>query len=137
MNKKICCIMVFISIILAGSCSKVQPLPEEKQVLDALKQCVTRIESNPDPAQVDACLVSAGKEMEQYRKLPEINDCFLNEALKCRSALLVRQKAWNLKARADTSSRQEDLDHTMEISLEFARKSLREAERCLEITDDH
>jgi hypothetical protein len=120
---------VFI-LWICVSCSGSKPIPEEKEVLNALTKIQGGIESKISYDEFGKLLADARAKIDVLKPIEKKNACFFNAVNKCYASYDISQKAWEQKNTATDDKRKEDMEITLSFSLGFASVSLAKANEC-------
>ena len=112
------------------SCSGSKPIPQEKEVLNALTNIQGGIESKISYDQFGKLLADARTKIDVLKQIEKKNACFFNAVNKCYASYDISQKAWEQKDAAKDDKRREDMEITLSFSLGFASVSLAKANEC-------
>jgi hypothetical protein len=112
------------------SCSGSKPIPQEKEVLNALTSIQGGIESKISYDEFGKLLTDARTKIDVLKQIEKKNACFFNAINKCYASYDISQKAWQQKDTATDDKRREDMEITLSFSLGFASVSLAKANEC-------
>ena len=112
------------------SCSGSKPIPQEKEVLNALSNVQGGIESKISYDEFAKLLADARTKIDVLKQIEKKNACFFNAINKCYASYDISQKAWQQKDAATDDKRREDMEITLSFSLGFASVSLAKANEC-------
>ncbi len=112
------------------SCSGSKPIPQEKEVLDALTNIQGGVESKVSYDDFGKLLANARTKIDVLKQIEKKNACFFNAINKCYASYDISQKAWEQKNAATDDKRKEDMEITLSFSLGFASVSLAKANEC-------
>ncbi len=125
-------LMLATALTMVSCSGKIEPLPEELSLLDALQKLQEGADNKVSYESFGTLLVSAGDKYETLKRTKNTNSCFLNAVNKCYASYTIGSKAWRLRDEAKTEKRRLDMDHTLSFSLGFASVSLARAKGCFE-----
>ena len=123
-------IFLWTVTIVAVGCSDPKPLPEEKSVLDALKDVQSGFETKLSYDQFESLIVEAKDKLETLKKIEKKNSCFYNAVNKSVASYEICKKALKLKEEAQDEKRKTDMEITLSFTLGFASVNLARANEC-------
>jgi hypothetical protein len=130
MKSRILIAIVFVAIFICMSCWGPKKSPEEENILNALSNIQSSLETEASYEQFNQQLVQVKTQIDVLKSKKKNNACFMSSLDKCYASYTTCAKAWEQKMQATDQRRKQDMDLTLSVMQSFAALSVQRANNC-------
>jgi hypothetical protein len=130
MKSRILIALVFVAIFICTSCWGPKKSPEEENILNALSNIQSSLETEASYKQFIQLLAQVKTQIDVLKSRKKNNPCFISALDKCMESYTTCAKAWEQKILATDERRKQDMDLTLSVMQSFAALSLQRANNC-------
>jgi hypothetical protein len=130
MKSRILSAIVFVAIFICMSCWGPKKSPEEENILNALSNIQSSLETEASYEQFNQQLAQVKTQIDVLKSKKKNNPCFIGSLDKCIASYTTCAKAWEQKMQATDQRRKQDMDLTLSVMQSFAALSVQRANNC-------